>query len=211
MASWLILSVIVLPWVGGLCVWRLGDKNPGLQHALASIFAVLGGVLAVALLPFASSSSVIEIHLGGPFGSFTLIPDGLGVYLTIIASVVGSLAVIFSNDYMKGEAQLGRYYSLVLLFIGAMSGLVLSGSLLFMFVFWEITAFCSYALISFHNDDPRLCGMHQSADYHSGRWDWPVDSALITYAYLGTYQIPDFIEMPRQSPGTLLGSSPSVS
>jgi NADH-quinone oxidoreductase subunit L len=56
---------------------------------------------------------------------------------------------------MKGEAQLGRFYSLTLLFIGAMIGLVLSGSLLFMFIFWEITAFCSYALISFHNDDPK--------------------------------------------------------
>ena len=42
-----------------------------------------------------------------------------------------------------------------MLFIGAMIALVLSGSLLFIFIFWEITAFCSYALISFHNDDPK--------------------------------------------------------
>ena len=63
--------------------------------------------------------------------------------------------MIFSIDYMHGEAQIGRYYSLVLFFIGAMAGLVLTGSLLFLFVFWEITALCSYALISFYNDDPK--------------------------------------------------------
>ena len=55
---------------------------------------------------------------------------------------------------MKGEAQLGRYYALVLFFIGAMAGVVTS-NLLLMFVFWEITALCSYALISFYNDDPK--------------------------------------------------------
>jgi len=69
--------------------------------------------------------------------------------------VIGSLAVIFSIDYMRGDPQLGRYYFMVLFFIGAMAGLVLSGNLLFMFAFWEITAFCSYGLISYYNDDPK--------------------------------------------------------
>ena len=69
--------------------------------------------------------------------------------------MVGSLAVIFSVDYMRGDQQLGRYYFLVLFFIGSMTGLVLSGNLLFTFFFWEITALCSYGLISFYNDDPK--------------------------------------------------------
>ena len=56
---------------------------------------------------------------------------------------------------MKGERQLGRYYAYVLFFIGSMVGLVLSSNLLLVFVFWEITALCSWALISFHNDDPK--------------------------------------------------------
>jgi NADH-quinone oxidoreductase subunit L len=77
------------------------------------------------------------------------------VSLTAIATVVGSLAVLFSVDYMHGDEQLGRYYFLVLFFIGAMTGLVLSGNLLFTFFFWEITALCSYGLISFYNDDPK--------------------------------------------------------
>ena len=89
------------------------------------------------------------------FGELTFVPDGLAVSLTAIAAVIGSLAVIFSVDYMRGEEQLGRYYFLVLFFIGAMTGLVLSGNLLFTFFFWEITALCSYGLISFYNDDPK--------------------------------------------------------
>lgn len=205
MASWLILSVIFLPWVGGLCVWRLGEKNPSLQHALSSILSALGGVLAIALLPYASSKPAIDIPMGGPFGSFTLVPDGLGIYLAIIASVVGSLAVIFSNDYMQGEKQLARYYSLILLFIGAMSGLVLSGSLLFMFIFWEITAFCSYALISFHNDDPKaVAGGIKALIITQVGGIGLLIGALIAYTNLGTYQISEFLEKAQSLPTGVL-------
>ena len=155
MEKWFAVAAICLPWLGGLCVWSVGDNRPRLQHRLTSSFAILGGLLSLALLPIISDKIILRIPVGSVFGDFTLIADGLGVSLAIIAAVIGGLAVIYSNDYMHGEAQLGRYYSLTLLFIGAMIGLVLSGSLLFMFIFWEITAICSYALISFHNDDPK--------------------------------------------------------
>ena len=95
------------------------------------------------------------IPFGGAFGDLSFRADGLGVLLTTIATVIGCLAVIFSMDYMRGEEQLARYYAFVLFFIGGMAGLVLTGNLLFMFFFWEITALCSYALIAFHNDDPK--------------------------------------------------------
>ena len=107
------------------------------------------------MIPQRVEHNVINLALGGVFGTASFLPDGLGVFLAAVATVIGSLAVIFSVDYMQGEQQLGRYYAFVLFFIGAMVGLVLSSNLLLVFVFWEITALCSYALISFHNDDPK--------------------------------------------------------
>jgi NADH-quinone oxidoreductase subunit L len=205
MATWLVLLVICTPWVGGLCVWGLGDKRPGLQHALASTFAVLGGLLSLGLLGFVDHTAVLRIPMGSAFGDFTLIPDGLGVYLAIIAGGVGSLAVIFSNDYMKGEAQLGRYYALVLLFIGAMSGLVLAGNLLLMFIFWEITAFCSYALISFHNDDPKaVAGGIKALIITQVGGVGLLMGALIAYTSLGSFQIDVFIAQAGAIPRAAL-------
>src|SRR5512138_2601169 len=133
MAAWLIVLVIGIPWLGALLVWRTGDDRPRVQHTLAVGFAVAGGLVSLALLPLASDGTVVQIALGGVFGEMTFVPDGLAVFLAAVASVIGSLTVIFSIDYMRGEKQLGRYYSLVLLFIGAMSGLVLTGSLLLLF------------------------------------------------------------------------------
>ncbi len=155
MAAWLIVLTIGLPWLGALIVWQTGDQRPRAQNIVAISFAIAGGIAALALIPFAADTVAIRLPSGGVFGDFTFKPDGLGVFLAAIASVIGSLTVIFSVDYMRGEKQLGRYYALVLLFIGGMSGLVLTNSLLLLFLFWELVAFCSYALISFYNDDPK--------------------------------------------------------
>jgi len=121
--------------------------------ALAVAFAAGAALAALALLPLATSAGGLAVAAGGPFGDWVFVPDGLGVFLAAVATVVGGLAVLYSVDYMRGEAQLGRYYALMLLFVGAMAGLVLAGSLLLLFLFWELVALCSYALIAFHSDD----------------------------------------------------------
>lgn len=159
MASTLILTTIGAPWLGAVLVWLVGDRRPRLQHALAAATALTGAAGALLLLRPALWGATTEAALAIPFGPFigdvTFIADSLAVFLAVVATGIGSLTVIFSAGYMAGEAQLGRYYALVLAFIGSMCGLVFSGNLLFLFLFWEVTAFCSYALISFYNDDPK--------------------------------------------------------
>jgi NADH-quinone oxidoreductase subunit L len=153
----LFVSMILLPWVGAVVVWFTGAlrAHARLQHNLAVTFSVLAAAAAVTLVPFSHGQVVLSLPLNLTFGNFSFMVDGLGMFLAAVATVIGSLAVIFSVDYMKGEAQLGRYYAFVLFFIGAMVGLVTTANLLLIFVFWEITALCSYALISFHSDDPK--------------------------------------------------------
>src|SRR5512147_431371 len=200
----LILLTIGLPWLGGLAVWLTTNKHPRAQHTLAVMFAVAAGIAALLMLPYTSAIPAIVIPLGGIFGALTFTPDGMGVFLAIIATVVGSLAVIFSVDYMHGNKQLGRYYELVLLFIGAMAGLALTGSLLFLFVFWEITAFCSFALIAFNNDDPKaVAGGIKALIITSLGGVGLLIGALIISANLGSYQITNFLarahEMPKDA------------
>jgi NADH-quinone oxidoreductase subunit L len=205
MATWIILLTIAIPWLGAVLINLAGDKNDKRQHNLATFFAVLGGLVSLGLLLITGSDAVIRIPVGGVFGDFTLVADGLGAYLAVIAAVVGGLAVIFSRDYMFGEHQLGRYYALTFFFIGAMIGLVLSGSLLFMFLFWEITAFCSYALISFHNDDPKaVAGGIKALIITQLGGVGLLAGALFAYVNFGSYEISDFLRGAATLPaGTL--------
>lgn len=206
MASNLILLVIGLPWFGALLVWWAGDNHPHWQHNLAIGFSVAAGIAALALLPLYSSQPGLTIPVGGVFGDFSFVPDGLGVMLAVIATVIGSLAVIFSKDYMHGEAQLGRYYALVLFFIGSMAGLVLTGNLFLMFLFWEITALCSYALISFYNDDPKAVagGIKALVITQLGGIGLLV-AAVLTYSYLGSFELSVLLKDASRLPPNVLG------
>jgi NADH-quinone oxidoreductase subunit L len=150
----LVMLVLGIPWTGALAVWLVGDRRPMARNRLAVGASVAAALASLALLPLAASTAVIRLPADGAFGTFTFVPDGLAVFMTVIATVIGSLAVIFSLDYMRGEAGLARYYSLVLVFIGSMAGLVLSGSLLLLLVFWEIVGLCSFGLIAFYADRP---------------------------------------------------------
>jgi NADH-quinone oxidoreductase subunit L len=206
MAGIMIGLVIGIPWLGAVLLWSLRDKNPRLQHTLAVVFSVAAGLVSLALIPFASAATAFSIPMGNFFGDLTFTADALAVTLTAIACVIGSLAVLFSVDYMRGEDQLGRYYAFVLFFIGAMAGLVLCGSLLFMFFFWEITALCSYALISFYNDDPKaVAGGIKALIITQVGGVGLLAGALVTYATLGTYQISDLLAKSGTMPAYLLG------
>jgi NADH-quinone oxidoreductase subunit L len=201
----LILLTIGLPWLGGLAVWITTNRHPRAQHTFAVLFAMAAGLAALLMLPYASDIPAIVIPLGGIFGDLTFTPDGMGVFLACIATVVGSLAVVFSVNYMHGDKQLGRYYELVLLFIGAMAGLALTGSLLFLFVFWEITALCSFALIAFYNDDPKaVAGGIKALIITSLGGVGLLIGALIIYANLGSYQIADFLARAHEMPKDVL-------
>jgi len=206
MAEIIVALVIVLPWLGALVVWLARNKHPRLQHTLAVLFSILTAIASLALFMFASSEAVeIQLPLGKAFGVLTFVPDGLAVSLTAIAAVIGSLAVIFSVDYMHGEAQLGRYYFLVLFFIGAMTGLVLSGNLLFTFFFWEITALCSYGLISFYNDDPKaVAGGIKALIITQVGGVGLLAGTLVAFVELGSFQISDVLANAASLPAAAL-------
>lgn len=209
MATILIFAAIGVPWVGATLVWFIGDKRPNWQHLAASIFSAIAAICSLLLLHSSNwgvTDSPLQILAVGPtIGSFSFVVDALSIYLAAIATVIGSLSVIFSVGYMSGSPQLGRYYVLVLLFIGSMCGLVFSGNLLFLFLFWEATAFCSYALIAFHNDDPKAvaAGMKALIITQFGGVGLLI-GIILAAAYLPDLQISSFLAGANEIPSGVL-------
>ncbi|MCU0485111.1 MAG: DUF4040 domain-containing protein [Anaerolineales bacterium] len=86
--------------------------------------------------------------------SLTFTLDGLGLVMALLISGIGALVIVYGEAYLHGYPFLGRFHSLVILFMTAMLGVVLSGNALLLFVFWELTSISSFFLIGFEHSKP---------------------------------------------------------
>jgi multicomponent Na+:H+ antiporter subunit A len=77
--------------------------------------------------------------------------DGFALLFALLISGIGTLVVIYAGAYFaeKPSAEIGRFLTLIMLFMTAMLGTVLSDNLIVMFVFWELTSLASFLLIGF--------------------------------------------------------------
>ncbi len=136
----------------------IADRFSGvLRNALAVLIVLATFVGCLALIPYAKQSRTIMVGPSSlPGLNFNFVIDGLGVFMAIMSSLIGLLIVFYSMGYMSEYKYQGEYYFLVVMFLGAMVGLVLSANLLLIYIFWEITAICSWRLIGFYRQPQHL-------------------------------------------------------
>jgi multicomponent Na+:H+ antiporter subunit A len=101
-----------------------------------------------------NGSSIIEKMVWVPqMGlEFELVLSGLSLAFALLITGVGVLVFIYASAYMKSYPGTTVFYFYLFLFSGAMLGLVLSGNLILLFVFWELTSFLSFLLITFFHE-----------------------------------------------------------
>lgn len=82
--------------------------------------------------------------------NFDLYIDGLSLLFALLITGIGALVVFYSVFYLsKTKEKLNNFYVYLLLFMGAMLGVVLSDNLIVLYVFWEVTSISSALLISY--------------------------------------------------------------
>ncbi|HYB04189.1 MAG TPA: NADH-quinone oxidoreductase subunit L, partial [Nitrososphaerales archaeon] len=78
--------------------------------------------------------------------------DGFSVLLSAFVAFLSFVIIVYAVENMRKEEGQAKFYSLVLLFVGAMLGLIMAGNLVQLYFFWEIVGICSALLISFWSD-----------------------------------------------------------
>ncbi|KAA9022542.1 Na+/H+ antiporter subunit A [Niallia endozanthoxylica] len=82
--------------------------------------------------------------------NFTTYMDGLSLIFGLLISGIGALVILYSIFYLsKHREALNNFYVYLLLFMGAMLGLVFSDNIIVLYVFWEITSVSSFLLIAY--------------------------------------------------------------
>ncbi|MFD1747429.1 monovalent cation/H+ antiporter subunit A [Rhizobium helianthi] len=153
----MLVALIVLPFLGSIVsAFILNTTSRDLPVSVAGVVTGLCFLLSALAYPFVTDGNVIrhEIEWLPQFGlNLTLRMDGFAWIFATLIGAIGFLVVLYARYYMSEEDPIPRFFSFLLAFMGAMLGIVISGNIILISVFWELTSIFSFLLISYwhHN------------------------------------------------------------
>ena len=147
-----LIIIALLPFVGALLpglMIRAGRNASAVFTALPTALAL---VMLLLLAPAVMRGEVIRADLDwlpalGLSASFFL--DGLGLLFAGMILGMGLLITLYARFYLYRTDPMGQFYTYLLLFQGAMLGIVLSNNILLLLIFWELTSLSSFLLIGY--------------------------------------------------------------
>ncbi len=155
-----LISLILLPFIGSVLAAVLPANARNTESTLAGIIALVCTVQAAMLFPEVADGGVIRqelVWLPALGLNFVVRMDGFAWMFSMLVLGIGSLVVLYARYYMSPADPVPRFFSFLLAFMGAMSGVVLSGNIIQLVFFWELTSLFSFLLIGYwhHRKDAR--------------------------------------------------------
>ncbi len=155
----ILLSIIFVPLAGAFLLPLLKKVSKGLRNMAALLMVLVSLAGSCILAPHALAGHKITIFQEFPLGfNFVLTADALAVFMAIASSLVGAVIVLYSFGYINHYKNQNEYYFLVVLFLGSMMGIIFSANLIFIYLFWEMTAIASWRLIGFFREPRDVLG-----------------------------------------------------
>jgi multicomponent K+:H+ antiporter subunit A len=152
----ILFLMMILPFAGSLLVALQSGANRDHAATIAAVTALAVVVLAAFVQPEIANGSTprLDIPWVPSLGlTLTLRLDGFAWMFAVLIAGIGFLVVIYARYYMSPADPVSRFFAFFLAFMGAMLGMVMSGNLILLVVFWELTSFFSFLLIGYwyHN------------------------------------------------------------
>jgi len=162
---WLVAAVVGIPFLGAVACIAARDRASKIVAVAATLITAATAVAIAAKMPektflFGKMPWLGTVNDSGFFG-YEL--NSLAIVMLLVSTVIGVAIIVYSMGYLSegnrehatrtGHA---RYYFWLMLFVGSMAGIAISPTLLQLLIFWEMTTLCSWALISFYDDEESL-------------------------------------------------------
>lgn len=148
----MLFLLVLLPFLGSAItgLFRSVDRTGSAWFSAA--IALVAFVIAISLYPVVSEGQVLRgtVEWLPAYGlNVTLRMDGFSWLFAVLITGIGLLVVIYTHYYMSPEDPVPRFFSFLQAFMGAMLGIVLSGNIILLAVFWELTSIFSFLLIGY--------------------------------------------------------------
>lgn len=152
--------LVVLPFLGALIAACMPSGSRNRPAAVAGIVTLTALALAVSAFGQVSGGEILRERyawLPDVGLNLALRMDGLAWVFTVMVLGIGALVLLYARYYMSQRDPVARFFAYMLAFMGSMLGVVLSGNLIQLVVFWELTSVTSFLLIGYwqHRNDAR--------------------------------------------------------
>jgi len=146
------------------CAFIISVLGRYIKRAVIDIFSSAMTLLLLVSSVWAScilqgvASGILIYKVGGwapPFG-ITLVLDGLSAFMLVTVNLVAFFVALFSIRYMEKYTDKPKFYTLFFLMLTGMNGVIITGDLFNLYVFLEIAAISSYALVAFGTEAEEL-------------------------------------------------------
>lgn len=144
--------IVALPFLGALLP---GLMNQAGRAACAGVtftvtLAAFIGLMTNLPAVMAGDTVMMQVDWIPALGiNLTLMLDALGFFFATLILGIGLLIIAYARFYLAREDNMGEFFTYLLLFQGAMVGIVLSDNILLLLVFWELTSLSSFLLIGY--------------------------------------------------------------
>lgn len=148
-----IMIAIFIPFLAAILIPFIYKRNPRINIGwfvlVVPVFLFIGLVRFIPRI--AGGDTIINTVSWIPSAgiNFSTYLDGLSLIFGLLITGVGSLVILYSIYYLSEREALGHFYVYLLMFMGAMLGVVFSDNMMVLYVFWELTSISSFLLIAF--------------------------------------------------------------
>ena len=151
-----LVVLLGLPFAGSLVAMLMRANARNAEAWLAGAVALAALFVTASYYDAVADAQVVKFAVAWlPSGEldFALRMDGFAWTFSVVVTAIGALIVLYARYYMSPEDPVPRFFSFLLAFMGSMLGVVLSGNLIVMVFFWELTSIASFLLIGYwhHN------------------------------------------------------------
>ncbi|MDD4954312.1 MAG: NADH-quinone oxidoreductase subunit L [Candidatus Omnitrophica bacterium] len=146
----ILFLIIFIPVIGSFALPTIGRISERFRDKISFLLIALPFAFSCFLLPQALTGQAVSISrvLSQGF-NFIFTADTLAIFMALVSSFISAVIILYSYGYISHYQNRNEYYFMVVLFLGAMMGLVFSANLILLYIFWEITGITSWRLIGF--------------------------------------------------------------
>ena len=191
-----LLPIFIIIPLGTAFVISLLGKSLRLRRAgdvLTNLACFSLLVFSFLILFITKTNDVLVYKVGGwvpPIG-ICMALDGLAAFMLVTVNLVSFLVTLYSISYMEKYTDKWRFYTLFMLMLAGMNGVIIAGDLFNLFVFFEIASISSYALVAFGTEAEELEASFKYAIMGSVASSFVLLGIALLYGHTSTLNMAD--------------------